>query len=65
MKDRILRLPEVMRCVGLSRGSIYFLMGNDEFPKSIKIKDRATGWVESEVEKWIEDVIKKNRGEAQ
>lgn len=52
---RILRLPDVMTRTGLSRSSVYSL---DSFPKPIKLGRNMSGWLESEVESWIEQRIK-------
>jgi prophage regulatory protein len=50
---RIFRLPKVIEVSGLSRTSIYRLMGIGRFPKCIKIGIKAVGWLESEIEHWI------------
>lgn len=39
---------------GLSRSTIYELQADRRFPQSIKIAARAVGWMESEVQEWIE-----------
>lgn len=50
---RIIRLPEVVSRSGLSRASIYSLMGKGHFPKSIKLSERAVGWRESDIDTWL------------
>lgn len=52
---RILRLRQVVGRVGLSRSQIYALMQIGRFPKSISLGARAVGWLEAEVEAWIND----------
>lgn len=52
--DRLLRLPDVVRCTGLSRSSIYALQGDGKFPKSIKLSLRAVAWSEQQIQRWIE-----------
>jgi prophage regulatory protein len=47
-----LRLPEVVRRTGLQRDSIYRLGKAGRFPKPVKLSERASGWVLSEVEAW-------------
>lgn len=59
---RILRIKEVIARTGLSRGGIYARMAGDEFPKSISLGNRAVGWVESEIQQWIDDRIAESRG---
>ena len=59
---RILRLPEVKKRTGYSRSTIYLLIDQGKFPKSISLGQRAIGWLESEIELWIEERIKASRG---
>ncbi len=49
----ILRLPAVIARVGLSKPSIYRLMKKHSFPQSVKLGERAIGWVESSIDDWI------------
>lgn len=59
--ERILRMPEVLQRVGLSKSHIYTLMDKGQFPKSIPITGyRAKGWHESVVDAWIEEKKRKN-----
>jgi len=57
MSNKIIRLPAVKEKTGLSRSSIYLRMTKDDFPKSISLGDRAIGWLESDIEQWLEDKI--------
>lgn len=50
---RIIRLPEVLDRIGMSRGSIYRLMTLGRFPKSVKLSERAVGWRESDLNDWL------------
>jgi len=52
-KFNIIRLPELLQTVGLSRPSIYRLMKLGEFPQQVKIGLSAVGWSRVEVEQWI------------
>jgi prophage regulatory protein len=52
--DHILRLPKVRLITGLSRSSIYALQVAKAFPHSVKLSDRAVGWLESEVRGWLQ-----------
>lgn len=54
---KIMRLEEVMACTGLGRSSIYKLMADGMFPKSVPLVNRSVGWVSHEVEGWIKDRI--------
>ena len=53
MVPRILRRQLVESQTGLSRSKIYDLITRDEFPRPIKIGARAVGWVEADIEAWI------------
>ncbi|MBW8186196.1 helix-turn-helix transcriptional regulator [Shewanella nanhaiensis] len=57
MSKIILRLPSVKYKTGLSRSSIYLRIAKGEFPESISLGDRAVGWLESDVEQWLDDRI--------
>lgn len=48
-----LRLPEVIRRTGYKKASIYNMVRNGEFPKSVKIGPRAVAWDSNEIEAWI------------
>ena len=51
--QRLLRLPEVMRRVGLKRSAIYQRMSEGRFPKSRSLGVKCAVWVESEIDEWI------------
>lgn len=61
---RILRLPETIHRTGFSRSSIYAKMKDGLFPKPINISDRAVGWLESEIDQHIADLVQASRGGA-
>jgi prophage regulatory protein len=54
---RILRWPELQHKVGYSRSNVYRLIDQGHFPPPIKLGARAVGWLESEVNAWIQDRI--------
>jgi len=62
--ERILRCADVCSHVGLSRSQIYNLVSQGTFPKPIKLGERASGWLESEVCAWIDQRIQESRKEA-
>lgn len=49
----IMRLPEVVNTVGLSRPSIYRLIKERAFPAQVPLGTSSVGWMRSEVEAWI------------
>lgn len=63
--DKILRLPAVSAAVGLGRDSIYRLIREGKFPKPIKISERASGWLESDLKKWQDERIEASRSQKQ
>ncbi|MPZ47021.1 MAG: AlpA family phage regulatory protein [Betaproteobacteria bacterium] len=54
---RILRLPEVQRHTGLSARVIYRRVAAGTFPRQVPLGDKATGWLESEIEQWVAERI--------
>jgi prophage regulatory protein len=54
--QRLLRLPEVMRRVGLKRSAIYQRMSEGKFPKSRSLGVKCAVWVESEISAWIKGI---------
>jgi prophage regulatory protein len=61
---RILRRPEVQNRVGLTHSQIDSLERRGLFPKRIKISVKAAGWLEHEVEAFIDQRIAASRGES-
>ena len=57
-----MRLAETCRKVGLKQSAVYQYMANGNFPKSIKITDKAVGWLEHELDAWITARVKACRG---
>jgi len=70
-KRSFIRLNEVISRTGCSRTYIYRKMKEGTFPKGLKLggplKDhykfdnRAIGWIEDEVDQWIEDRIEERQ----
>lgn len=51
---QIIRADDVMEMTGLPKTSIKRGMKEGTFPKSIKLGERASGWVLSEIQAWID-----------
>lgn len=51
--DRFMRLPEVVRTIGVSRSSIYSWQKQGLLPKAVKIGPRTVGWKESTIQTFI------------
>jgi prophage regulatory protein len=60
---RIIRWPKVHDKVDLCRSHVHQLVSKGEFPAPIKItpNGRASGWIESEVDAWVEQRIADSR----
>ena len=54
MTDRILRKPELRLKVGMCDSTIYRAEKAGRFPQRIQLGANSVGWLESEVDKWIE-----------
>jgi prophage regulatory protein len=61
MTHSILRLPAVKARTGLSRSTIYLRISQGMFPKPISLGARAVGWVDTEVQQWLEGQIETSR----
>lgn len=56
MSKKILRLSQVREKVGnVSHVTIWRWEKDGHFPKRIRLGGNSSGWLESEVDKWIED----------
>ena len=51
--NRILRLPETLKRVGLSRSAVYAAIKAKTFVRQVPLGARAVGFLESEVEAWV------------
>ncbi|AKH19897.1 helix-turn-helix transcriptional regulator [Sedimenticola thiotaurini] len=61
MTYSILRLPKVKARTGLSRSTIYLRISEGSFPKPISLGSRAVGWIEAEVDDWVNQQIEASR----
>lgn len=61
MVNTILRLPAVKARTGLSRSTIYLRISEGKFPSPISLGGRAVGWVETEIDEWLNNQIAQRR----
>jgi prophage regulatory protein len=54
---RLIRLPELLRRVPLSRSTIYQMVSKGEFPAPCKIGPRAVAWSEELLDAWAKTKI--------
>lgn len=58
MSDRIIRKPEGLRKIGTTLSGFNRLQQNDpNFPKPIKLGERAVGFSEHEMDEYVQRVI--------
>lgn len=50
---RLLRLPEVIARTGMSRSAVYAASAKGAFPQPVKLSERSSAWVESEIDAWL------------
>lgn len=63
MQYKILRLNDVEKMTTFSRSTIYRLMKEGKFPKSINIAPNSVVWQEADIEKYITNCITKSRAD--
>ena len=57
----LLRPRDVIARCGISRSTLYALVGRGEFPAQVRITNNTVGFVEAEVEQWLRDRIAASR----
>ncbi|MHB0916662.1 MAG: helix-turn-helix transcriptional regulator [Thiobacillus sp.] len=58
----ILRRRQVEKRVGLTRSPLYARIKDGTFPKPIRLGNgRAVGWIEAEIDAWLDEQIEKSR----
>lgn len=61
MAQQIQKLVEVKKNTGLSGSSIYRLASKGQFPKPIKLSQRSSGWLKSEIDEWLDERVEASR----
>ncbi|WP_395770249.1 helix-turn-helix transcriptional regulator [Arenimonas sp.] len=61
MVTNLLRLPAVKARTGLSRSSIYLRISEGRFPANISLEGRSVGWIEAEINDWVNSRIEASR----
>jgi prophage regulatory protein len=65
MQQQFLRRPAVEAVTGLGRSTIYQMMSDGRFPKSVRIGRRAVAWTAEEIQAWLEERIAERSGDGQ
>ncbi len=63
VRKQFLRIQELKQVIGLSKSTIYSKIELGEFPKQIKLSNRAVGWCSDEVQAWIDELKNSPRDE--
>lgn len=56
--NNYLRFPELKKLTGLSRTTIWRLEKTGDFPKRRKLSPATVGWLQTEIELWVENRCK-------
>ncbi len=51
--QKVMRIKEVIACIGLARSTVYAMCAAGTFPKPISLNKRAVGWRADQVEEWL------------
>lgn len=62
-RDRLIRLPEVLRIVGVAETTWRLLIAKGQAPASIQITPRCVAWSERECLDWVQKRIQAARGQ--
>ena len=55
--EKLIRLPELLRTVGISRATAYRYVANGILPKPIKLSPRCVAWKASAVNDWLAGLV--------
>ena len=64
MPTKLIKINDVTAMTGLSKSHLYALVQQGIFPKPVKLTERSSAWVESEVQAWIDTRIAQRDQEA-
>lgn len=60
----ILRRRQVEIRTGLSRSTIYQRVAEKTFPSPVRLGSRAVGWLEGEIDDWLQNQVDRSRNVA-
>jgi prophage regulatory protein len=58
---KLMKLPEVLARVALSRSQVYAMVKDGTFPAPVNVGTRAVAWVESEIDEWVRALVSASR----
>ena len=53
MGSRVLRAPEVVSEIGVSKATLYRWVRSGQFPPPIKLGGHSVGWLREEIDAWL------------
>ena len=59
-----IKLPEVIKLVGIKTTTIYKMANEGKFPKQVKLGTRSVAWIKAEVLQWNQQQADAARGQA-
>ncbi len=60
-RENLIRVREVMERTGLSRTVLYRKVKHKDFPPPVRLTARCVGWLESEIDEWVNQRIRTTR----
>ncbi|WP_224798112.1 helix-turn-helix transcriptional regulator [Idiomarina abyssalis] len=51
--DKIVKQPELIKALGVSRGTLFNMRRDGTIPAPRKISSRCVGWLQSEIDEWL------------
>ena len=60
----LIKMKDVTKKTGMSRSTVYELIGKGGFPKQVKLGPRSIAFVEAEIDLWIRNKIAIRNGAA-
>ena len=58
--EKMLRLPEVAKMVGIGKSTVWKWMNTRGFPKQVKLSTKVAAWKLSDIQAWIQTQIDTN-----
>jgi prophage regulatory protein len=58
-----IRIKQVKQRTGLGRSTLYSMIAQGQFPRPISLGARAVGWLDYEVQNWVNDRVRASRRE--
>lgn len=57
MEKKFIRISTVKEKTGLPKSTIYRKMSEKDFPKQISLGAKMVAWLESDIDKWMDDKV--------